>query len=93
MQVVLPIRWYPPRRARNRLIFGMAFRCCEFGAVDVSLPLVVPKPSLTWLKALDHGVTNAVCVPCCVLGGRAVAASNVTTLRTAPEVKPPTFIA
>jgi len=50
---------------------------------------VIPEPVLAWFEAPDHTVVGAPGVPCRVLAWRLVAAANVATLCTAPQVKPP----
>jgi hypothetical protein len=92
MKMPLPIPRNAPCGTRYWLVIRVVTRRREGRSVDDRFTAVVPKPILTRLEALDHGVVELAGVPGGVLTRRSVAASDVATDRTAAEVEPPPLV-
>jgi hypothetical protein len=69
----------------------MRMRRKQLHAPDHRPLVVIVEPILTWLEAGNDRMPGRSCVPGCMLARRAIAASDVPTLRTPTEMKPPTF--
>src|SRR4051794_35199362 len=89
MDLAAPVRWYPTRGPRRRLVGRAVLRVGQPGAVVVVLGRVVPEPVLAGLEALDDGMTGLGRVLGRVLHRGRVAAADVPALRAAPQVDPP----
>ncbi len=63
----------------------------QLHALDHRGLVVIVEPILTWLEAGNDRMPGCSCVPGGMLARRAIAASDVPTLRTPTKVKPPTF--
>ena len=91
MQQRFPIGWNSPCRSRCWLILRMRMRRKQLHTLDHPPLLVIEEPILTRLEAGNDRM------PCCrrmlgrMLARRTVAATDVPTLRTPTEMKPPTF--
>ena len=89
VQVRLPVRRHPSRRAGGRLTDGVVFGWGESGALIGSLIAVVVVPVLAGLEAGDQWMAAGLGVGGGVLGGGSVAAADVAALGAAAQVKPP----
>jgi hypothetical protein len=85
----LPVMRNFPSRPRCRLILGVPARWRQMIAVDHLFSPVVVEPSLPGLKTGDDWMSRFLKVFCRVLVGRAVATSDVPTLRASAQMKPP----
>src|SRR5262249_3786001 len=85
----LPVRRHRALRARHPLPDWMTVGRRERRTFDELTRAVVVEPVLARLEALDHGVAACLSVARRVLGGRVVAAADVTARRAASEVQPP----
>ena len=91
VQQRFPISWDFSRWSGCWLIQGMRMRGKQLNALDHRALIIIVEPILTWLEASNDWMSGCGCVPGCMLAGRAIAASDVPTLRTPTEMKPPTF--
>jgi hypothetical protein len=91
VQQSFPIGWNSPRGPRYGLIFWMRMRGKQLRTLNRPLLLVIEEPILTRLEAGNDRMPGFRCMLRGVLARRTVAATNVPTLRTSTEVKPPTF--
>jgi hypothetical protein len=91
VQERFPVGWHPPCWSRCGLIFWMRTRRKQLHTFDHPLRLVVVKPILARFKAGNDRVPRRGRMLGCMLTRRTVAASNMPTLRTPAEMKPPTF--
>ena len=91
VQQRFPVGWHFPCGAGNGLASWMRVRRKQLRALDFSPRLVVVEPVLTGLEAGNDRMPRLCRMPGCVLARRAVAATDVSTLRTTAEVKPPTI--
>ena len=89
MELPLPVPRHATGWTRHRLVERMVLGRHELRAFEGFFGDIVPEPVLAWFEAAYHGVADAPGVPSCVLAWRLVAAANVATPRTAPQVKPP----
>jgi hypothetical protein len=69
----------------------MRMRRKQLHTLDHPLLLVIVEPILTRLEAGDDRMPCRCRMLGCMLARRTVAATDVPTLRTPAEVKPPTF--
>src|SRR5580700_4580865 len=69
----------------------MRMRRKQFHTFNHPLLLVIVEPVLTRLEAGNDRMPRCRCMLGCMLTRRAVTASDVATLRTSTEMKPPTF--
>jgi hypothetical protein len=90
VQVALPIGRHAAPWAGRRLIDRMMRRRSQRRPFGELLGAIVIEPVLTGLEALDHRVAALLDVMARVLGGRGITTADVTALRAAPQVKPPT---
>jgi hypothetical protein len=90
MQSVLPVGWNAAGWTWYRLVNGVVQWRRELGTLQVLVGAVVPEPILARLEAADERVTGRVRMCGCMLFGRVVATPDMTALRTAPEMEPPT---
>jgi len=57
-------------------------------SLDGELVHVAPEPALPWLEGANHGMVGRAEVSCRMLVLRAVAASDVTTLKAGAQMHP-----
>jgi hypothetical protein len=93
VQERLPVGWHSSCGSRCGLIFWMRVRRKQFHTFDRdhALRLVIVKPILTRLEAGNDRMPRCRRMFRCMLTRRTVTASDVPTLRTPAEMKPPTF--
>jgi len=93
VQQRLPVGWHPSRGSRSGLIFRMRVRGKQLHTLhrDHGLLLVIVKPILTRFEAGDDRMPCRCGMLGRMLIGRTVTASDVPTLGTPAEMKPPTF--
>jgi hypothetical protein len=91
VQERFPVGWHPSCGSRCGLIFWMRKRRKQFTTFDHPLLLVIEEPVLTRLKAGNDRMSCCRRMLGCMLARRTVAASDVPTLRTPTQMKPPTF--
>jgi hypothetical protein len=91
VQQRVPISWDFSRRPWCWLIQGMRMRGKQLNALDHGALVIIVEPILTWLEAGNDRMPRFSCVPGRMLTRRAIAATDVPTLRTPTEMKPPTF--
>ena len=89
MEVPLPVGGDSSARTRRRLIERMMLWRGERGTLVELLGGVAPEPVLARLEATDHGMLIMGGVLARVLRGGRVAATDVSTLGAAAQVKPP----
>jgi hypothetical protein len=87
-----PVGRHPVRGSGNGLIFRMGMRWKQFHALDHCLRFVIVEPILTRLKAGDNRMPGLCRMLGSMLAWRTIAATDVPTLRTPTEVKPPTVL-
>jgi hypothetical protein len=85
----LPVCRHRAVRSRHRLIHRMRMRSGKLGAGEGFFCTVVVKPMLARLEALDDRVPRGGEMFRGMLTWRAVAAADVTALRTPAKMKPP----
>src|SRR5580698_6418539 len=88
--MLLPVSRHPSFGPRNWLAHRMVQWTGERRPIEGLVCAEVPEPVLTWLETSNHHVSRMPSVRRRVLRRRAVAASDVATLRTPAQVKPPT---
>src|ERR1017187_5799982 len=91
VQERFPVGWHPSGGSRCGLTFWMRVRRKQLRTLDHPPLLVIVEPVLTGLKAGYDRMPRRRCVLGCMLTRRTVAATDVPTLRTPAEVKPPAF--
>jgi hypothetical protein len=91
VQERFPVGRHSSCGARCGLIFWMRMRRKQLHALDHSLLLVIVEPILTRLEAGNDRMPCRCRMFGCMLARRTVAATDVPTLRTPAEMKPPTF--
>ena len=91
VQERFPVGWHPSCGSRSGLSFWMRMRRKQLRTLDHSLFLVIEEPVLPRLKAGYDRMPCCRRMLGCMLTGRTVTASDVPTLRTPTEMKPPTF--
>jgi hypothetical protein len=91
VQQRFPITWNSPCRSRCWLILWMRMWRKQFHTFDHPLLLVIEEPALTRFKAGYDRMPCCRRMLGCMLTRRTVTASDVPTLRTPAEMKPPTF--
>src|SRR5271155_1066403 len=91
MQKRFPIGWNSPCRSRGWLILRMRMRRKQLHTLDHCLLLVIVEPILTRLEAGNDRMPCFCGMLGRMLARRTVAATDVPTLRTATEMKPPAF--
>ena len=91
VQERFPVGWHPSGRSRCGLVFRVRMRWRQRRPLDRRLLLVIVEPILTRLEAGNDRMPCRRRMLGCVLTRRTVAASDVPTLRTPAEMKPPTF--
>ena len=89
VQQQFPIGWNSPCGSRYGLIFGMRMWRKQLRALDHPLFLVIVEPILTRLEAGNDRMPSRCCMLGCMLARRTVAATDVPTLHTPAEMKPP----
>src|SRR5208282_6941818 len=91
VQERFPAGWHPSCWSRNGLICWMRMRRKQLHTLYHRLLLVIEEPILTWLEAGNDRMPCRCGMLGCMLARRTVAATDVPTLRTPAEVKPPAF--
>jgi hypothetical protein len=91
VQQRFPVGRHPSCGSRNGLTSWMRMRRKQLRTLDLSPRLVVVEPVLARLKAGDDRMSRLCRMFGCVLARGTVAATDVPTLGTAAEVKPPTI--
>src|ERR1700683_5002495 len=91
VQQRFPIGWNPPRRPGYCLIQRMRMRRKQLRALDHPPLLIIVEPILTRLEAGNDRMPCRCRMLGCMLTRRTVTASDVPTLGTPTEMKPPTF--
>ena len=91
VQERFPVGWYLSCGSRYGLTIGMREGRRQFHTFDHRKLLVIEEPVLTRLKAGYDRMPRCCRVLRCVLTRGTVAASDVPTLCTPTEMKPPTF--
>jgi hypothetical protein len=91
VQQRFPISWDFSCWSGCLLIQGMRMRGKQLSALDHRGLIIIVEPILTWLEARNNRMAGCSCVPGRMLARRAIAATDVPTLRTPTEMKPPTF--
>jgi len=86
-----PVGWHPSCGSRSGLIRRMGVRRKQLRTPDHPLLFVIVEPILTRLKAGDDRMPCRRCMLGCMLTRRTVTASDMPTLGTPAEMKPPTF--
>src|SRR6202044_3309977 len=89
VQERFPVGWHPSCESRCGLTFGMRVRRKQFHTFDHPLLLVIEEPVLTRLKARYDRMPCRRRMLRCMLTRGTVTASDVPTLRTPTEMKPP----
>ena len=92
VQERFPVGWHPSCWSRRGLISWMRMRREQLDSLDRdhALLLVIVEPVLTRLEAGNDRMPCRCRMLRCMLTRRTVAASDVPTLRTPAEMKPPT---
>ena len=91
VQERFPVGWHLSCGSWRGLIFGMRVWREQLHTLDHPLLLVIVKPIFTRLEAGNDWMPGRRRMLGCMLTRRTVAASDVPTLRTPAEMKPPTF--
>jgi len=93
VQERFPVGWHPSCGSRCGLTFGMRVRRKQLHTLarDHALLLVIVKPILTRLEAGNDRMSCRCRMLGCMLTWRTITASDVPTLGTPTEMKPPTF--
>ena len=91
IQERFPVGRHPSCRSRSGLIFWMRMWRKQLRTLDHVLLLVIEEPVLTGLEAGYDRVPRLSSMLRCVLARRTVTASDMPTLRTPAEMKPPAF--
>jgi hypothetical protein len=90
IQKRFPVGRHSSGGSRCGLTCGMGVRRKQFDPWNHRLLLVIVEPVLTRLEAGDDRMPRGCRMAGCMLAGRTVAASDVSALRAATEMKPPT---
>ena len=91
VQERFPVGWHSIGGSGCGLIVRMRVRRKQLHTVDHPLLLVIVEPVLTRLEAGNDRMPRRRRMLRCMLARRTVAASDVPTLRTAAQMKPPTI--
>ena len=91
IQERFPVGGHSACWSRGGLIFWVRVRWRQIHTFDHLLLLVIVKPVFAGLEAGNDGMPGCRRMPGCMLAGGTVTASDVPALRTAAEMKPPTF--
>lgn len=92
VQQRFPVGWNSVFWSRCGLIKGMRMRRQQLRTFNHCLRLVIKEPILAWLEARDDRMPACSRVLRGMLARRAIAASDVPTLGTSTEVKPPAIL-
>jgi|GEM_PF-1855082 len=91
MQQALPVFRHAPLRTWRRLSDWMMMGRSKRGAISHAAAFKIPEPAFSRLEALDHRVPCAAVVLVGMTRRRRVAAADMTALRAAAQMKPPSL--